>query len=183
MERKTPIFWGIALILVGGLLVLNQLGVFEDIDLFSWKNIWTVGMLILGVLFHVQFFVSKGHNPGILVPGGILLVYGCMHMYLSINGWHNMSSLWPLYLVGPGFGLLELKLFSRGREGSWVPVIVLFSLATIFFVKFNDFGVFSEIPIVAIVLIVVGIAIILGSIFGAANKKSNKSHDVHVDEK
>jgi hypothetical protein len=179
MRRTSAVVWGIVFILLGGLLVLDQIGIFNNIRIFSWGNIWAIGMLLLGIIFHVQFFVSGGKNPGILVPGGILLVYGCMHMYIIIVGWQSMGVLWPLYLVGPGFGLLELKVFSRGKEGSWVPVIILFTLAILFFLK-NYVDSFWMLAAVA--LIIIGVAIILGSIFGSINNKSKKQEsEVHVD--
>ena len=179
MRRTSAVVWGIVFILLGGLLVMDQIGIFADIRIFSWGNIWALVMLLLGIIFHVQFFVGKGKNPGLLVPGGILLVYGCMHMYMIIAGWQSMGILWPLYLVGPGFGLMELKLFSRGKEGSWVPVIILFTLAIIFFLK-NYVDSFWMLAAVA--LIIIGVSIILGSIISSINHKSKKQENgVHVE--
>ena len=94
--------------------------------------IWPSFLILLSIMFHVQFFAGKSQNPGILVPGGLLLIYGSLFLYSSISRLGVVGDLWPIFLVGPGFGLMELKLFSKGKEGSWIPVIILFSLAVFF---------------------------------------------------
>lgn len=177
MRKTTAIFWGVILMLAGVLLVLTQLDFFENINIFRIAYLWPVFLIILGLMFHVQFFASKIKSPGILVPGGILLVYGCLFLFMGIAGWGSVGYLWPVFLIGPGFGLLELKLFSRGKEGSWVPVIILFGLATFFFVRdnFSSFAMAS-----AVALILIGAIIIISSIIGGGKKKE-KVIDVHVD--
>lgn len=169
MKKVNTIFWGIVLVLAGVALILVQADLLE----LDWGYLWPAGMILIALLFHVQFFAGRGHSPGVLVPGGILLVYGCLFMYMRIAGWHNAGSLWPIFLVGPGFGLMELKLFSRGRQGSWVPVIILFSLAIFFFIRDS----FSSLPIAfATALIVIGIIIIIVTVFDKKGK-SEKSTD------
>lgn len=178
MRKSTAIFWGIVLVAVGVLLILMQLDFIENIDIFSWRYIWPAFMILLGIMFHVQFFAGKAKAPGVLVPGGILLVYGCLFMYMSIMGWRSAGVLWPFFLVGPGFGLMELKLFSRGKEGSWIPVIILFGLAFTFFMAYN----FTSFPTAAAAaLIVIGVAIIIAAVFDGKmgkNKKTDTKADV-----
>jgi hypothetical protein len=100
-------------------------------------------------------------------------------MYMAIAGWGSAGYLWPVFLVGPGFGLMELKLFSRGKEGSWVPVIILFGLALFFFVR-ESFSSFSMAAAVA--LIVIGVAIIVAAFFDRKKGKDKKDESkVEVD--
>ncbi len=179
MKKSMAIFWGIVLILVGTLLVLVQLNVIERINIFSWEYLWPAIMILLAIMFHFQFFAGGAKSPGILVPGGILLVYGCLFMYIAIVGWNSVGYLWPIFLVGPGFGLMELKLFSRGKEGSWIPVIILFGLAIFFFIR-NSFSSFSM--AVAVALIIVGACIIIASVFDRKKSRDKKS-DVRIDVK
>lgn len=177
MKKSTAIIWGLILIAIGALLVLVQLGVIGSMNIFRMRYIWPALVILLGVIFHLQFFAGGMKSPGLLVPGGLLLVYGCLFMYMNIAGWDAMSSLWPVFLVGPGFGLMELKLFSRGKEGSWIPVIILFGLALFFFI---NYGLSSFSVVAAVVLIIVGLAIILSTIFGA-NKKNTGETKIHVE--
>ena len=178
MKKSTAIFWGIILVAAGVLLILVQLDFIENFNIFSWRYLWPVFMILLGLMFHVQFFAGKAKSPGLLVPGGILLVYGCLFMYMAITGWSSAGYLWPVFLVGPGFGLMELKLFSRGREGSWIPVIILFGLALFFFVKesFSSFSIAA-----AVALIVIGVAIIIAAFF-EGKKGKGKKNEPKVEE-
>jgi hypothetical protein len=177
MKKSTAVFWGVVLIIFGALLILVQMDFIKDVNIFSWAYLWPIFMILLGVMFHVQFFSSKGRSPGLLVPGGILLVYGCLFLYMVISDRHSAGVLWPIFLVGPGFGLLELKLFSKGKEGSWIPVIILFGLAIFFFVQesFASFGMAA-----AVALIVIGAIIIIASVI-EGNKKKDKKVEVEVD--
>lgn len=180
MRKTNSIFWGLVLILIGLLVILVQTNILNIGDIFenfNWIYLWPAILIFIGISFHVQFFAGKRHNPGLLVPGGILLVYGCLFFYLRISGWNSIGNLWPMFLVGPGFGLFELKLFSRGRQGSWIPVIILFSLATFFLIREN----FSNSAVaVAIALIIIGIVVIVLAFVDNMKKKNNKG-DVHVD--
>ncbi len=177
MKKITAVFWGVVLIIAGTLLVLGQLDIIESFNFFRIRYLWPAFLILLGILFHVQFFSSKSNSAGILVPGGLLLVYGCYFLYLNIAGWQYTGALWPIFLVGPGFGLLELKLFSKGKEGSWVPVIILLGLAAVFFIGFNYASLWMA---VAVGLIIIGIAIIVASLF-EGSKKRNKKVEIHVD--
>jgi hypothetical protein len=177
MKKTSAIFWGIILILVGVFLVLGQLNIIENFNIFKIQYLWPSFLILLGILFHVQFFSGKGKSAGILVPGGILIVYGCLFLYMGISGWSSVGSLWPIFLVGPGFGLLELKLFSKGKEGSWVPVIILLGLAMVFFIGYSLSSFWMA---AAVGLIIIGIAIIIASIIEGSAKK-HKKVEVHVD--
>ena len=155
--------------IAGFALVLGQMSI------INWSMIWPAGMLLLSIMFYVQYFTGRNHNPGVLVPAGILLLYGSLFMYASISSWGSISDLWPIFLVGPGFGLMQLKLFSRGKQGSWVPVIILFSLAIFFFIRDS----FSSFPIaVAAILIVVGVIVIIASLFSKKDKTEEDKNTI-----
>jgi hypothetical protein len=170
MKKVNTIFWGIVLVLVGLAIILVQIDVI-DLD---WGYLWPAGMLLLAILFHIQFFASPKNNVGVLVPGGILLVYGALFMYMRIAGWYSAGSLWPIFLVGPGFGLMELRLFSRGKQGSWIPVIILFSLAIFLFIRDS----FSSLPIAfGTALIIIGIIIVIVTVFDRKGKPDKNNVD------
>lgn len=171
MRKATSFFWGIILILLGVLLILAQQRVIQ----LSWGLLWPGVMIVLALMFHFQAFYDRLRNPGLLVPGGILLVYGGMFMYCAITKWERMEALWPLFILGPALGLAELRLFSRGREGSWVPVIILTIVGGFFLAQRT-----ASIPtavILALILIVIG-ALMIASQFrksGAARKTPDQN--------
>lgn len=121
--RKSGFFWGLVLILAGVAMILRQQGLID----ISWPLIWPGGIALLGVFFHLQYFVDDRKSPGLLVPGGILLVVGGLFIFVSLHseGWRLMSKLWPVFILAPALGIAELTLATRGREGSWTAAAIL----------------------------------------------------------
>lgn len=174
MRKATSIFWGIVLVLIGTALILAQ----QQIITLSWTVFWPGVLIVLALMFHFQAFVGKLQNSGLLVPGGILLVYGGLFMYCELAGWNHMESLWPLFILGPALGLAELRLFSRGKEGSWIPVIILTVVGGFFLTR----GL-SNVPvsiILAVLLILIGIMMIINQ-FRQGGKPEGSSVTVSDD--
>lgn len=156
MRKATSVFWGIILVLLGVLLILSQQ---QLIPRLTWNILWPAAIIVLALLFHFQAFAERLRNPGLLVPGGILLVYGGLFLYCSLAGWRHMEQLWPLFLLGPALGLAELRFFSRGKEGSWIPVIVLTVTGGFFLAQ--RFTELSAAVVIAALLILIGIGLII----------------------
>ena len=155
MNRNSNVVIGALLIALGTLFLLSNLGYIS----FSWNYIWPLALLVPGIYMHFAFFTGIDKNPGILVPGGILTTYGALFYANVFFGWHIMSDLWPIFLVGIAIGLFELYLFGSRDKGLLAPVIILggIGLLTLLrnFISFNlkDY-------LVPLILIVIGIAII-----------------------
>jgi hypothetical protein len=121
MKRNNAlILWGTLFLIAGAFLILGQTGVIADYD----RLILPAILLGISLAFHLQYFLSSGRNEGILVPAGILLVYGLL--FLATALWDApMNMLWPLFILGPAVGLFEMYAFSGGRSGSMIPVFIL----------------------------------------------------------
>ena len=65
-------FWGIILILIGVMAIFNNL---FDFQFFRISRLWPIFVLFLGLSFEAGYF-SRGREPGLLVPGGILTTIG-----------------------------------------------------------------------------------------------------------
>jgi hypothetical protein len=126
MERR---FAGIILLLVGAVLAFGALGVFT----VSVAYLWPLFMFVPGILFHVGFFSNpKPSRSGLLVPGGILVVFGLLFLYCNFFGWDSLESLWPFFLIGPAVGLFESYLFGGRQFGLLIPATILTVLAVVF---------------------------------------------------
>jgi hypothetical protein len=173
MKRINSMVWGTVLLLIGIVLTMNEL---------KWINISgdiTMPIILLGlsVVFHLYYFLSNGRNEGLLVPGGILLVYGLL--FLGVNQFGSIFSigtLWPLFILGPALGLFELYLFSRGTKGSLIPVFILTIIGGGFLL--NNIGIASFGVILAIILICVGIAMMISALLKGSFKSGYKPIDV-----
>jgi hypothetical protein len=140
MKRSGKVLGGI-LIILGVLFLLDNLNIIDPIA--GYFNIgfiigkfWaTLFLIIPGLMFHLGFFSGNRRNPGLLVPGGILLVLGVVfQINMLFGGW---SILWPLYIFSVAFGLFELYVFGSRDKGLLIPVGILSGISAIFFFSFS----------------------------------------------
>ncbi len=163
MEKRNNILLGGAIVILGILLLLSRLDIFDIGDFLS--NFWPLVFLMLpGFLFHVSFFSGKRRDPGLLVPGGILFVSGLTCQLSELfNAW---DILWPGFILSVAIGLFELYLFGGRQSGLLVPVAVLGALSIIFFTSFSLSRILTYTIrrlVVPVALILVGFAIMIGN--------------------
>lgn len=166
MKNKSAIIWGVLLIAVGVLLVLGQVGVLN----ITGRMVPALAFLVLALGFHLAFFFSGFKNPGLLVPGGILLVYGILFFVCAAQGYQWMEKLWPLYILGPALGLFEMYAFSKGRVGSMIPVFILTAIGGAFLLR--SFTDFSGYLVIGAALVILGLVLFIG----AFHRSAEKSH-------
>lgn len=136
MRRKSTVIIGLILIFLGVAFLLKNFGIFEiyfdifDIG-FIVSRFWPLFLIIPGLIFHYSFFTAKTSDPGLLVPGGILLTMGITCQLSMLFGlW---SYLWPGFILAVAVGLFELYLFGNREKGLLIPVFILGGLSLIFF--------------------------------------------------
>ncbi len=126
MNRGGKYFWGIVLVVLGGMMILNQLNLFS----FSW--LWSFSapvILFVIAFFFVAGFLSRGpSSAGLLVPAGVLVGVGAT---LLLGGtFHLMQYVWPGFILAPALGLLLLYMFSNEHSpGLLVPIGILATIA------------------------------------------------------
>jgi len=175
MGKRSNAVVGMVFIIVGGLVLLENLGILNE--LFGIRSLWhligrgwpSLFLILPGIIFHSVFFSGRNRNAGLLVPGGILLVLGVIfQINMLFGGWHL---LWPGYILSVAVGLFELYYFGTRDRGLLIPVGILAGLSFIFFVRFTLSGLFkfdASSYVVPLVFIIIGLSIMLG---GRSNKK------------
>ncbi|KZE52301.1 hypothetical protein AV540_10560 [Brevibacillus parabrevis] len=120
---------GYLLIGIGAIFVLaTYLGIPLAID-----KLWPAFLLIPAIGFHLFFFMDpKPHRAGLLVPGGILLVYAPLFFFSAVFADGDMSHTWPFFLLGPALGLFELYVFGGRRAALLIPIAILTLVAIVF---------------------------------------------------
>ena len=171
MNRTGKVLGGI-LIILGALFLLRNLNIIGPI--WHYINIgrlfgligkfWPSLFLILpGLLFHTGYFSGRRKDPGLLVPGGILLVLGAaFQINMLFGGW---GFTWPVYIFAVAFGLFELYVFGNRDRGLLIPIGILTGLSVIFFFVFSVkslLGFNTSSFIVPAVLIGIGLIILFG---------------------
>lgn len=125
MKQARMMTWGIMLVIAGVALILIQAGV------IPWRSSWWLPAVFLGlsVFFHILYFSGDRREAGLLVPGGLFLTYGLLLAASTALGGHWLWRLSGLWVAGPAVGIAEMKIASRGREGSWSAVGTLMGIA------------------------------------------------------
>lgn len=147
---------GFGLIIIGILSILVN---FNVIDIEFWE-FWPFFILVIGLVFEIGYFSSSKKEPGLLVPAGILITISGIFITNIVFGWYMMEYLWPLFIMAPGIGLLQLFLFSKKKEiALLIPIGISLLLGTYFllgiFFYFIDFLLFISVVVILVGLLLV----------------------------
>ena len=122
---------------IGGYLLIGIGAMFVMATYFNIPlaidKLWPAFLLIPAIAFHFFFFMNPRPNrAGLLVPGGILLVYAPLFFFSQIFMDGDMSTTWPFFLIGPAVGLTELYIFGGRKKGLLIPIGILTTVAVVF---------------------------------------------------
>ena len=109
MQNKTKIFLGVLLLAVGGLVLVNNLGIFDPWGItpsLVWMYFWPALFLGLGITL-----IFDGNNTG----GVIFTLIGLAMLANRVLDWSFWSTFWPLILIGIGISTL----IGRDRKTSF----------------------------------------------------------------
>ena len=107
-SKKTIVFLGLLLIIVGTLITLENFMVIKKISIH-----WPVFLLIIGFGFIMLFFQRKRADLVLLWLGSFIFILGIFFYYLNFTSWSRLSSLWPIFLGIVGLSFLSIGLFSK----------------------------------------------------------------------
>ncbi|MCC9024118.1 hypothetical protein [Bacillus nakamurai] len=124
-------FLGFIFIGIGILFFLQKAGVIHIAAASAWPFLF----IMLSAGFHAGFlFTGKASDKaGLLVPGGITLVLGCLFCFETATGWAYASITWPVYIWAPALGLFELWFFGGRKTGVLIPVFILSAVGAVCF--------------------------------------------------
>lgn len=105
-KSKSALIAGTTLVVVGGLLLLNNFDVIEGY--LIWK-FWPLTLVAIGL---AQFALSIGHE---YFPDGLWLVFTGGWLYVSLQHvWGlGFGETWPLWLVAWGIAVVWRSFFKR----------------------------------------------------------------------
>lgn len=125
MRNDKSLTRGIILIVIGCLLLAAKL---FNIQIFDWAHFWPLIVLMLGLSFELGYFLSR-RNPGVLVPGGILITISLLFFFETFTNWNYSDITWPIYILSVAIGLYQLYFFG-GKE---TDVLIASSILGIIF--------------------------------------------------
>lgn len=122
----------------------------------GFDYLWPIFILIPGLIFETSYFVTR-KDPGVLVPGGILITISLLFFANIFIGWHIMDYLWPVFPLGVGFGLFQLYLFGGRDNGVLIASSIVGGFAIIA-LSFTLFRINFDL-LLPIILILIGVTI------------------------
>ena len=153
MQKIVTFVSGLIFLSFGLVLLLANFGMIN----LTWRTFWPFIILAVGLSFELGYFAGGTKQPGLLVPGGILTTISIIFLICTFDGWHQMSLLWPLFILAPAIGLLQLYLFGGRRAELLVPVTILAVVGlTFLLINFRMSAV-----MLAVIMIILGICLII----------------------
>jgi hypothetical protein len=151
MSKRGSLVGGIILILIGGLILINQLMGGIGIQI-SWPLI-LVGMGLLFLLFGAIFGIG-----GLAVPGSILAGLGLIFYYQDYTGdFTSWTYMWALIPGFVGVGVLISGLINPGTgKGGWSLLAISAVLFIIFAAIFGDLSD-QWVLYISIAIIIIGV--------------------------
>lgn len=120
------------------------------------SKLWPLFLLVPVAILVERYVAHPKQAAGVLVPIGVLSYLTVFFLWLNLTSWANTGTTWPHFLLAPAFGLTLLFLATRNTH-LLVPITALTAVAVVFLV-----GVQRSRVAIAVALIAVGIALILG---------------------
>ena len=151
MSKRGSLVGGIILILVGVVIMINQLMGGFGIQI-SWPLI-LVGMGLIFVLFGAIFGIG-----GLAVPGSIIAGLGFIFYYQDYTGdYTSWAYMWALIPGFVGVGVLISGLINPGTgKGGWSLIAISAILFTIFAAIFGDLDD-QWVIYISIAIIIIGV--------------------------
>ncbi|MNH72153.1 hypothetical protein D3C73_243100 [compost metagenome] len=154
MSENNKLVTGIFILAAGIVILLGKWGVFS----FLGFTLWPLIFLVPGILLHLLFFARRG-SAVLLVPGGILTVYGILFFILNFSGSGIITYIWPLFILGIAIGLFEYDMLAFPRPGGVFLIAVILTAITAVIYGITLLSI-SIIYLLALLLIVCGVWLI-----------------------
>jgi hypothetical protein len=167
MSSKNDMKLGIFIAAAGIVILFGKLGVFG----FLGRALWPLVILLPGILLHVLFF-NRRTSASVLIPAGILTVYGLVFGLCNFWGWSLMRHLWPLLLFGIALGLYEYSLYSAYRTRGLTTGAVILGVLSLGILVFSLLGT-GFLYVLGAVLIIAGLWLMVGRGKSGSKKRWN----------
>jgi len=182
--NRSSLFWGILLIVGGGLALAQQMGYLDQLPDSVW--VWIFGLISLiglvaylvsgfkewgwlfpfgifgGLAITVGFAVSGYDNPAMASPlfFGLLIPFGAAYLMDRSKNW------WALIPGGVMLFLALVTLLVDNVGGEWIGAMFLFLIALSFFIVYINNRTRQWALLVAYILLVLSIAPAMASFGG-----------------
>jgi hypothetical protein len=164
---------GVAIFLVGGVLLLWNLGYLPQPG-----KMWPVPVILVG-LFFLYMAWPRGRSDQWIIPGMVLTLGGTVFLLVNtVLSAQSLERIWPAFMLVTGLSLVPYGYRKRGsaRTAIIIPALFISFLALVFFPfslhrSGGGFAAFVR-QWWPIILVILGIALVVS--FFSARRPSNK---------
>jgi uncharacterized membrane protein HdeD (DUF308 family) len=107
-DDKGAVFPGTVLIVLGLFFLVRNYGYFSfDYYFYEFEDFWPIFLVAVGLGFVAMYFF-KPQDWAVLIPGGILLLFGII-FFLRVTGafyWKDFAGYWPVILIAIGISMV-----------------------------------------------------------------------------
>ena len=172
MNRSQSMWPGILLIVIGLLLLLDQL----DIVLFDWSVLWPSLVILLGIFF----FVRVPRDRGAIFPGVLFFLSGLLFLAKNL-AWYEPYidvSVGGMLMIILGLAFVALYVVQPENWGLLIPAgLFLFFGFIIWADRVGIIDWYTRRQILRlwpVLLILLGVGIIISGLHVSQNKSDNK---------
>lgn len=122
-------FLGLIFIVLGALLIFDH---YHFISFSIWE-LWPLIILYMGIKSEQKYFTGHGGSRNLLT-GATLITYSLIFMIGNFSFWGISSRIWPLYIMGPGLGFLQMYYYGHNRKHNFKVGIILVITSIIFLI-------------------------------------------------
>ncbi|RMD87868.1 MAG: hypothetical protein D6813_12960 [Calditrichaeota bacterium] len=162
MAQKNSVLPGIALIVIGLLLLLNRL----DIIYLSWGRTYPIILLLLSFFFFLT--IKTKADRGAAFPATFFLVLGLFFFLKNYRIYFYQfyfEEVWPIFLIAVGLGFIALFVFKPDDWGVLIPGSILLFLGTIFFLRTTGIFYWRDLTdFWPVILIIIGLGLLFNGL-------------------
>jgi hypothetical protein len=121
---------GILLVIAGGILVLDYYHIIH----FSFWDFWPLILVYIGAKAERDYFAGSASGRNLLT-GATFLTYGLFFLLGNFTTWGIQGKLWPLYILGPAIGFLQMAYYGHRPRSNYRTGFVLSAISLVFLVE------------------------------------------------
>ncbi|MGH2521265.1 MAG: LiaI-LiaF-like domain-containing protein [Anaerolineales bacterium] len=121
-NRRSAIIPGLILILLGGWLLAQNLGV----GLPGLDQLWPGFPLFFGLAFLLQFFLGGRTDDGLVFVGVAATLIGAFFFAFTLGllHWSDMGRYWPVFVLIGGAAFLAQWVVRPSQRGLLIPALM-----------------------------------------------------------
>jgi len=125
--KRRPIFWGLALIVIGALALSNALGV----NWLSMERLWPIWPIVGGCFALGNALREEPRESGGIWFGLLAVLCGIFFLYFTLGTgeWSEMSSLWPVFPAIAALAWLVAWFFDTTQVSNLVAALIALAIA------------------------------------------------------